>query len=326
MAICPGANVRLLTADKGRQRLTIYNRVNVHIAASNAASLYDYFNKTGRPDSHFYVRKDGTFDQYVDTAWRANADYQGNDATISFETQGVEGDSLTAEQKKTIAYIYKWARQTHGIKNKIAADSKIGESSHGLSWHRLGIDGNFPALPSPYAGRLQRGGGMRYSTSRGKTCPTNNWIDAIPEIYQLSQDAPAPVPTPTPTPPPNTKLVVDGKWGKGTTTELQKMYNPGSVDGIVSGQDDYWQSKNPGLTTGWEWVTGEPNGSQLIFEIQAVLKNRGLYHGEHDALVGPKFFTACQQALGTPADGTVSSDSLMVREIQERVNAGQRPF
>lgn len=209
MALYPDAIQKPITASKGRKKLTIYNRVNLHVAVSEAASLHGAFNRAGQPDSHFYVRKDGTVEQYVDTAWRANADLEGNDATISIETQGgvtkPDSEKWTDAQVKALAALYAWVIETHGIAKKIATDSKIGASSHGLSWHRLGVDGNFPSLPDITAGRNQRGGGMKYSTSRGKLCPGAGKIRQIPTIFALATDEVGPVSKPSAPKPPTPK-------------------------------------------------------------------------------------------------------------------------
>lgn len=183
MARYPGAIWKPITAGKGRQRLTVYNRMNLHVAVSEGSSLHSYFNKPGIPDSHFYVRRDGTVEQYVDTSMRAFADLDGNDATISVETQGMGGGKWTPQQVESLARLYAWAVKTHGLARKMATSSKPGESSKGLSWHRLGIDGNFPSLPNIRAGRGQRGGGMHYSTSAGKECPGDERIPQIPGIF-----------------------------------------------------------------------------------------------------------------------------------------------
>jgi len=168
-------------------RMVAFNRVNLHVAVSEASSLWSFFNAPGRASSHFYVRRDGTVEQYRDTAYRAEADLDGNDATISVETQGglknADTEPWTAAQVETLACIYAWAVTTHRVPEHLATDAKVGPSSHGLSWHRLGIDGNFPTLPSPLAGRTQRGGGMHYSTARGKRCPGDAKIRQIPDIY-----------------------------------------------------------------------------------------------------------------------------------------------
>src|SRR5699024_181870 len=181
-------------------------RVNLHVAVSEASSLFGYFNQKAVADSHMYVRKDGTVDQYVDTAYQANADVQGNDATISIETQGglhnTQSEKWTPAQVESLAQIYAWAVKTHGIPLKIAKDSiPTGTSSHGLSWHRLGIDGNF-------GGGILRGrvaGGMHYSKSRGKVCPGDAKIRQVQDVYDRARQiingttgARAPAPTPSP--------------------------------------------------------------------------------------------------------------------------------
>jgi hypothetical protein len=187
MARFPGAIWKPITANKGRKRLTVHNRVNLHVAVSEGSSLHSYFNKSGIPDSHFYVRRDGTVEQYVDTSMRAFADLEGNDATISVETQGMGGGTWTPQQVESLAQIYAWAVRTHGVARRIASDSKPGKSSQGLSWHRLGIDGNFPSS-GILAGRLQRGGGMHYSQSRGKECPGSDRIQQVPPIFARAEE------------------------------------------------------------------------------------------------------------------------------------------
>ena len=189
MAIYPKAIWKPIPL-KGRRSITVYNRMNLHVAVSETTSLFSFFSKVG-VDSHFYVRKDGTVEQYVDTSLRANADLEGNDATISVETQGglknASGEPWTDAQCKALAELFAWSVKTHGLKVQIASSSKIGEESKGLSWHRLGINGNFPALPSVLAGRNQRGGGMYYSRATGKACPGDSKIKQIQTIFEMAK-------------------------------------------------------------------------------------------------------------------------------------------
>jgi len=187
MARFPGAVWKPITADKDRQRLTVYNRMNLHVAVSEASSLHGFFNQRGIADSHFYVRRDGTVEQYVDTSMRAYADLEGNDATISVETQGMGPGEWTPQQCASLVDLYVWAVRTHGIARKVASSSKTDTTSHGLSWHRLGCDGNFPSLPSILAGRTQRGGGMHWSKSLGKVCPGDDRIKQIPSIFKRAE-------------------------------------------------------------------------------------------------------------------------------------------
>jgi hypothetical protein len=186
MARYPGAAWRPITVNKSRKALTVYNRVNLHSTASSANSQYGYFNQSGIPDSHFHVAYDGTVEQYVDTSMRAFADLEGNDATISIETAGVAKDGnekWRAAQLASIVKLVAWCMKTHPIPRKLATTAFAGSSSsQGLSWHRLGCDGNFPSLPSIQAGRNQRGGGMRYTKHFGKICP------GYGRVTQIHQD------------------------------------------------------------------------------------------------------------------------------------------
>ena len=153
-------------------------RVNLHTAVSNAPSLYSYFAEPGRVCSHFYVRQDGTVEQYVDTAYRAAADLEGNPDTISIETWDGWGASWTSgpvpawtpAQVDSLARLVGWALDTHGIPARLATSSVPGPTSHGVSWHRLGID--------PW----RKVGGLYYSRSTGKVCPGDARIGQIPAI------------------------------------------------------------------------------------------------------------------------------------------------
>lgn len=213
MAKYPGAIQKPITA-KRRDRMVWYRRMNLHVAVAEWSSLHSYFNVKGRPDSHFYVRKDGTVEQYVDTDFQAYADLDGNDATISVETQGgvtnPNGEPWTGAQVEALAKLYAWAVRTHGIPVKMASDSKIASTSHGLSWHRLGVDGNFPALPSPLAGRLQRGGGMHYSESAGKVCPGDAKIRQVPAVFTRALNFLEPPTPPAPADPPPSSDPLEG--------------------------------------------------------------------------------------------------------------------
>ena len=351
MAIYKDAIYKPLTVSKGRQRMFAYNRMNLHVAVSEAASLYGAFNRTRKPDSHFYVRRGtpeqiakrlpATIEQYVDTIYRANADLEGNDATISVETQGgtknADSEPWDISQLLALANLYAWSVQTHGIAEKIATSSQLGYPSKGLSWHRLGVDGNFPQLPNIGAGRNQRGGGMRYSKSRGKLCPGLAKIQQIPSIFATATTVvevsspvvvapkPAPAPTPKPKPKPVTSgtLKTDGDRGSATTKDVQRILGT-PVDGKVSGQPRVNKKHSPGLYGGWQWVRGKnPSGSLMVKALQRKLKADGFYKGAIDGWFGPANIAALQKALGTYVDGKVSKQSTMVKRLQANLNAGK---
>lgn len=90
--------------------------VILHVAVSEAASLYAYFNgPSGGVESHFYIRRDGTVEQYRDTAHQADANTDANDFAISIETQGMERGEWTAQQLDAIKALLLWCHNTHGI-------------------------------------------------------------------------------------------------------------------------------------------------------------------------------------------------------------------
>ena len=64
-------------------------------------------------------------------------------------------------------------------------------------------------------------------------------------------------------------LVVDGYWGSATTQKLQETLGL-TADGLVPGQPESWKKQNPGLTTGWQWVSdSQAMGADVISKLQA---------------------------------------------------------
>lgn len=235
MAIYPGAEVRLIS--KWNQvRMTRYRRMNLHVAVSNGSSLYGYFASTNQACSHFYVADDGTVEQYIDTKYRSAADGHGNDSTISVETEGgvtnVNGEKWTAAQVRSLAKLWAWARDEHGIKNQIAINTNTNANSEGLSWHRLGIKGNFdnrPGLASKSYGRIL------YSSSVGKECPGDAKINQIPEIFAIANgDKKAPVVKPAGSVKPKPK-----PKPKPSGTAIKKQTNKTRPNGSTTFPTDY---------------------------------------------------------------------------------------
>lgn len=112
------------------------------------------------------------------------------------------------------------------------------------------------------------------------------------------------------------RLKVDGLWGSATTRRLQQELRT-PVDGVVSSQSAVWRGANPGLTTGWDWVTGKANGSRVISAFQEILGvNR-------DGLFGENSIRAFQYRMGTPVDGELWRESAAIEELQRRLNKGK---
>jgi hypothetical protein len=147
-------------------------RVCLHVAVSEGSSLFGYFNRKGSPTSHFYVRRDGKIEQYVDTKYRAPANLEGNSSLISFETQGgvksANTEPWTAAQVLAMAECIAWLNEVEGVPLQLMPNSKSG--SLGIGYHKQGVD--------PY--RVD--GGEKWSSAYGKICPGQGKINQIPTI------------------------------------------------------------------------------------------------------------------------------------------------
>jgi lysozyme len=132
------------------------------------------------------------------------------------------------------------------------------------------------------------------------------------------------------------KVDADGVWGSGTTTQRQTILTnmglySGSIDGVVSNQNPYWKSKNPGLTSGWDWDSsykGKGGSKTIKADQQRLAKIKGkdgkpLYGGSIDGLAGEDYFRALQKEQQTTVDGVVSHPSKMVKAMQADGNKGK---
>lgn len=115
MGLYPAAVKRLIPP--GPNDPPIKPRVAIlHVAATEATSLHDYFNgPSGGVESHFYVLRDGTVEQYRDTSWQADANVMANGFAVSIETQGLAAGEWTPQQLAAIKALLTWLNKAHGI-------------------------------------------------------------------------------------------------------------------------------------------------------------------------------------------------------------------
>ncbi|WP_413775130.1 N-acetylmuramoyl-L-alanine amidase family protein [Gracilibacillus pellucidus] len=105
------------------------------------------------------------------------------------------------------------------------------------------------------------------------------------------------------------RLIVDGRWGSETTRALQRAL--GTVeDGIISNQ-----VRNSVTTMIVNGITFGNGGSMVIRSLQDKVG------ASADGLLGPETIRRLQMYLGTPVDGVISNPSMMVKELQRRLNA-----
>lgn len=115
MSVCPFAVNRLIPPGSSDPRITPRMAI-LHVAVTTASSLWDYFaHRSGGIESHFYIRLDGTIEQYRDTAWQADANYLANDFAVSIETAGLAGGKWTLRQRRSIKRLLLWLNEVDGI-------------------------------------------------------------------------------------------------------------------------------------------------------------------------------------------------------------------
>jgi hypothetical protein len=165
MALYPQAVLRLLP-ENATQRRIVPRLAILHTAVDSraATSLYPYFSRSDvGAESHFFVKWDGTVEQYMDTEVMANANKQADAYAISIETEddgAPEELAWSPEQLWAIVHLLDWCCRTHGIP-RLSADQPDGA---GISWHARWsfVD------PINQVGVLASSPWTMY---RGKTCP-----------------------------------------------------------------------------------------------------------------------------------------------------------
>lgn len=192
-SLFPGAKWRPIPVSPQRARRRKGRGVGFHVAVSEAPSLFGYFS-TASSDSHFYVAKDGSCEQYVDADLVAYCGGDGNPSMLWVETQGgvtnAEGEPWTGAQVETLAQIAAWGHQTEGYPLELMPDSR--PTSRGIGWHKLGV--------RPFVAP----GGEVWSSAYGKICPGLAKIGQIPGVRDRAREivgqTPAP-PVQAPAPP-----------------------------------------------------------------------------------------------------------------------------
>lgn len=143
MARYPGAQWRPVTGHTDGP-MRSYRGVVLHVNDSNG-NLYNWVAGDHNMSCHFEVYKDGSAEQYIDTANTAWCQEDGNADWLSIETEGYPSEALTDAQVQTIAGIVAWMHQEHGIPLQLA-DTPSGR---GFGWHGMGgaAWGGHPSCP-----------------------------------------------------------------------------------------------------------------------------------------------------------------------------------
>lgn len=174
-------------------RMSAYDIFCMHTMVGSLDGTDAYFrNSASGTNSHFGVGPDGTIYQWVDTAYRSGANYNGNYHIISAETAdtgapfpswgGSDVPAWTAAQIAALARIAAWCHTTHGIPLTAIPDSMKGR--RGIGYHRLGVPGYMVA------------GSEQWSTHAGKVCPGDRRIAQVPQVIASATTAAPAAPVP----------------------------------------------------------------------------------------------------------------------------------
>jgi len=183
MARMPGAVWKPMVGSS-TMRMSAYDVLCLHTCVGSLAGTDSWFRKLqDGTNSHFGVGGDGTIWQWVDTAYRSGASYNGNYHLISVESAdmgapfgpwaGSDVPAFTAAQIDALGRIARWVHETHGIPLTQIPDARPGR--RGVGYHRLGVPGYMVA------------GAERWSTKNGKVCPGDRRIGQVPQVIAAAQ-------------------------------------------------------------------------------------------------------------------------------------------
>lgn len=276
----PGAVQRIISRNHGGRR-ALTEAVVLHVDAGGANTLFGWFsNPASSASSHFYVKYDGTIEQYLDAdliAWTQRA---GNTRCIGIETQGVGSGSWTEAQLASLTALVGWLCDRYSLPKASMGNSRKG--SRGIGIHRFGID--------PW-----RVNGGEVWGGRGKACPGDARVGQFPGLVARIAGGAAPVSSPAPAP---ATPAPSGPIRDGRVVQLQHA--------LRSNPDGYWgpdtNKRGAALRSASGWGGGQfPYG---------VAYTQSVVGATPDGVWGPKSraahdatTAAVQRAIGTNPDG-----------------------
>lgn len=103
---------------------------------TEAGTVQVFSEASWQASSHFGIGRDGSLDQFVDTANRAWAEAAGNAFYISIEHEGLTGQDLTPAQLDTHIRLTAWLRSLYVNPYPLVLAEAPGQP--GLGWHGMG--------------------------------------------------------------------------------------------------------------------------------------------------------------------------------------------
>lgn len=140
----------------------------LHVAVSTALSLFPFFNGPSKGiESHFYVRWDGTVEQYRSVHREADANFGANSypgadgvlvGAVSIEAQGLAGGVWRRKQLAAIKDLLLWLHTEHGIPlQPVTVPRPKTLAAGGVSYHsRYTLWSNVKGKTCPGAKRIMQ--------------------------------------------------------------------------------------------------------------------------------------------------------------------------
>lgn len=277
----PGAVQRIISRNHGGRRART-ECIIWHVDAGGANTLFGWFNNAkSSASSHFYVKYDGTVEQYLDADVIAWTQREGNTRAVGIETQGLGTGTWTPAQAAALVNLTRWLCERYGLPKASMGNSRKG--SRGIGIHRFGID------PWRVSGGEVWGG-------RGKACPGNDRVAQFPALVAQVANGAAPGPAPAPAPAP--AAPASGPIHDGRVVALQNA--------LRAGADGYWGPQTAqhanALREASSWGGGDfPWGVAFTQRVVGTAPD-GVWgpnsRKAHDATTA-----AVQRVLGTNPDG-----------------------
>ncbi len=147
----------------------------LHVAAGESNSLLGWWNNadSGANGCHFYVRYDGTVEQYADTDYITWTSGSGSRRSVGIETQGLASGEWTQQQLDSLVALLDWLCGLYSIPREPMTSSAIGE--RGIGWHRLGV-------PKFKGATISRTNGETWAADYSKVCPGPDREKQIPAL------------------------------------------------------------------------------------------------------------------------------------------------
>ena len=106
----------------------------LHVQVGNGDCYGEFSVPANQASSTWWVAKDGTLVQYVDSDMAAWTEAAGNFTWDSVETEGLPSESLTTPQIFTLGRLYAWGVKQYGWPLRLAEHPM----DSGFGWHGMG--------------------------------------------------------------------------------------------------------------------------------------------------------------------------------------------